>query len=136
MKFNVGILIAIQAVGAFSSAVMRDAEAECSNLGGVMLLDNLPAEVDVGAVRQCVDGPSGSSETSELEKRECWYGKDVGCSKSGYCYKKCGEKNSGMLYEEMHIPPSPPNSYYPTLSIKTWPFVLMWTIKRHLVLDR
>ena len=84
-------------------------KAECSNLGGLMSLENLPADVDEGAVRQCVDGPSGSSETSDLEKRDCWYGKKVGCSKSGYCYKKCGVKDSGMSYGKMHTP-SPPSA--------------------------
>lgn len=26
---------------------------------------------------------------SRLSKRECWHGQYVGCSKTGWCYRKC-----------------------------------------------
>ena len=99
MRFSTSLLVvALKTVGIFAS-VVRDADAECANLGGIMSLDGLPADVDVGAVRQCANGPSGSSDASDLEQRACWYGRDSGCSESGYCYKKCGEKDSGMARE-------------------------------------
>lgn len=97
MKFSTSLLVvALQTVGVFSS----NADAECVNLGGVMSIDGLPSDVDASAVRQCVNGPGSSPNAPSLEQRDCWYGKDSGCSETGYCFKKCGEKDSGMSYDE------------------------------------
>ncbi|KAE8356848.1 hypothetical protein BDV28DRAFT_126310, partial [Aspergillus coremiiformis] len=36
-----------------------------------------------------------AKDTTTLEKRACWKGKPVGCSRSGYCYKSCAQPGSG-----------------------------------------
>lgn len=42
---------------------------------------------------------AGSGSTANphniLGKRDCWHGEKVGCT-DGYCWKKCGNDESGM----------------------------------------
>ncbi|POR38811.1 Uncharacterized protein TPAR_00996 [Tolypocladium paradoxum] len=91
---NTIAVIALQALGAFA-APERSAAEECGPLG-VMNVDvsTLPPTVGVNDIRKCLEHPAaGASDI--LQKRECWHGKAVGCSHSGWCYMSCGEANSG-----------------------------------------
>ena len=105
MQFTTGLFFIAQAVGVFSSAVSRDVAGECGDLG-VMERVGLPVGVDQSSVRQCANGPSGSPLTGSLDKRDCWYGSNSGCSESGYCWARCGEKDAGKDYPSLY-PMSP-----------------------------
>ncbi|THU93338.1 hypothetical protein K435DRAFT_799753 [Dendrothele bispora CBS 962.96] len=39
-------------------------------------------------------GVSPSDGNSSLAKRDCWFGKPVGCT-NGFCWKTCGNKGDG-----------------------------------------
>ena len=99
MQFTTGLVLLAQAVGVFSSAVARDVAGECGELG-VMQRTGLPVGVDQSSVRMCTNGPSGPSGsplTGSLDSRACWYGADSGCSKSGYCWARCGQPEAGTF---------------------------------------
>ncbi|KAI0160970.1 hypothetical protein GGR52DRAFT_154080 [Hypoxylon sp. FL1284] len=102
MKTNNAILLlAVQAfsVLASPSPVATNAD-DCGSLG-VMDLTQIPAGVDLSAVRKCLEHPLGPAPNDnasspleqrslDLEKRDCWYGKPFGCTE-GYCWKSCGD---------------------------------------------
>ncbi|OTA62422.1 hypothetical protein K449DRAFT_382417 [Hypoxylon sp. EC38] len=97
MKVNYGILLlAAQALSVFASPAPAAPNSDCGDLGFVNKAE-LPEGVDPSAVRTCNEHPLGNDNTGvskrdptgDLFKRECWYGKSVGCTK-GYCWKTCG----------------------------------------------
>ena len=72
-------------------------------------------------MRQCKEhplknataGPGGSE--SALEKRECYYGDDYGCS-GGYCWKQCNTPGSGQneaFYQNVYEFPRTDNGMNP-----------------------
>lgn len=98
MKFNIVALLALNAAGVFASPAAKDT---CGDLGVMDVdLSNLPEGVDPSNIRACANHPSSqrpeSQENSLLAKRECWFGKQYGCSKDGWCYKTCGDAGSGQ----------------------------------------
>ncbi|KAL3952683.1 hypothetical protein VFPFJ_11403 [Purpureocillium lilacinum] len=85
---NVLLMALVHARSGFSTPV-EDVAGQCGALG-VMKVDTsaLPAGVDPGAIRKCAEHPVAASP-NPIAKRDCWYGKNSGCSK-GYCWKSCG----------------------------------------------
>ncbi|KAM3500412.1 hypothetical protein MY11210_009521, partial [Beauveria gryllotalpidicola] len=86
------ILQAVSLATALSRGDVSYAEAEA--LCGALGVMDVPEGVDSHTVRACREHPV-STETHSLEKRACWQGKAVGCSKSGWCYKRCDKNWSG-----------------------------------------
>ncbi|KAI0839840.1 hypothetical protein F5Y06DRAFT_264757 [Hypoxylon sp. FL0890] len=95
MKFTYStLLLATQTLSVLASPAPT---SDCGALGTVTAT-TLPSGIDPNAVRQCIEHPLGTSNSdiserdlaSDLFKRDCWYGKPVGCTK-GYCWKKCGD---------------------------------------------
>lgn len=53
-------------------------------------------------------GASTANPSNILGKRDCWHGNKVGCT-DGYCWKKCGDDESGMQRAlTMHTPTREP----------------------------
>lgn len=90
------------------------AEAFCGDLGVMPI----PQGADPNTVRTCLEHPLHGLDLSaemeadvqersnevarrrsdpmdSLEKRSCWYGKPVGCTR-GYCWKSCGVPGTGL----------------------------------------
>ncbi|KAG8160058.1 hypothetical protein KVR01_010695 [Diaporthe batatas] len=99
MKFATAALVAIaaQATQVFAAAAIDPIAEECGALGVMKYTPKAGENVDISNIRKCkehplsVNGVSAGPEqvSGALEKRECWYGEDYGCSK-GYCFQKCG----------------------------------------------
>lgn len=67
-----------------ADVTQQEAEALC----GAMGVMEVPEGVDPSEVRVCKEHPD-TDDSNVLKKRQCWHGKDVGCSNSGWCYKSC-----------------------------------------------
>ncbi|KAI5927362.1 hypothetical protein F4810DRAFT_706730 [Camillea tinctor] len=81
-------------------------DIDCGNLGYVNK-SVLPAGIDPSKVRTCLEHPlsvefrdmsprgESSSSAPPFAERACYTGADeVGCTR-GYCWKKCGDRESG-----------------------------------------
>ena len=90
-----------------SVAAARPSLVEAANICGslgVMNTTELGPDVNLDEVRLCREHPMGKTspytqpgavgEDKLLDKRSCWYGKEVGCS-NGYCFKTCGIHGNG-----------------------------------------
>ncbi len=87
-------LLAVSFVTALSRGDVSYAEAEA--LCGALGVMDVPEGVDPHTVRACREHPvSARTDEHSLEKRACWHGKAVGCSKEGWCYKRCDRNWSG-----------------------------------------
>lgn len=93
------LLQAAAIVNALSRADVTQLEAEslCGDLG-VM---EVPEGIDPSTVRVCREHPDGisspevESSADVLQKRKCWRGRAVGCSKKGWCYRSCDNGGNG-----------------------------------------
>lgn len=84
----------LQAAQVLAEAAPMNATAEC----GVLGVMDVPEGADPSEYRQCAEhpvalltgDPSQHHETGTgLSRRECWHGRAAGCSKTGWCYKRC-----------------------------------------------
>ncbi|KAK7224034.1 hypothetical protein V2G26_012037 [Clonostachys chloroleuca] len=99
----------IQAIAAFSLISTGLSASVGSPNGAAAAAANMPVEMrDHGAGGPDDQSPEPISvrdpnedvieEFQPLSKRACWFGKTPGCSKTGYCYKRCdfkGEPQQG-----------------------------------------
>lgn len=113
MKFTITLVaIAAQFAGLAAAVPADTAATECGDRGVMQWsasdFQGKP-DVDLNDIRKCKEpfapgathqapGVSKVRRTDDvlLEKRDCWYGKEVGCDKGkdggkGRCWKKCGD---------------------------------------------
>ncbi|KAM6509703.1 hypothetical protein FALCPG4_017350 [Fusarium falciforme] len=84
-------LLASQALNVLAFEVSPKVVAKCLALAPE---DNPRNDTECGEHPDVLENPFRYQENT-LEKRDCWYGRNAGCSKTGWCFHTCGNPSNG-----------------------------------------